>query len=224
MLSMRVKRFYMKTGRKLDFNGKEPIGFKKTKVECFNCHRRGHFTRDCRTARNPRNIGRDDGNAGYRERDNGKRHAREEDKKALVVHDGLGIYDWSYQVDEEATEFALVAFTSKPSSSNFERKKLRKANLEIVGKPDLVVMLEGLDKGYDRFQRLLSLLKIHGAGVSTKDANQKFLRSLPSAWSNISLIMRNNPGINNLDINDLYNNLKVYEADIKGSFRSSSNS
>nr|GFA15379.1 hypothetical protein [Tanacetum cinerariifolium] len=62
------------------------------------------------------------------------------------------------------------------------------------------------------------------AGVSTKDENQKFLRSLPSAWSNISLIIRNKPGIDNLDIDDLYNNLKVYEADIKGSSGSSSNS
>nr|GEY09339.1 retrovirus-related Pol polyprotein from transposon TNT 1-94 [Tanacetum cinerariifolium] len=83
---------------------------------------------------------------------------------------------------------------------------------------------EGLEKGYDRFQRLFSLLEIHEAGVFTKDANQKFLRSLPSAWINISLIMRNKPGIDTLDIDDLYNNLKVYEANIKGSFGSSSNS
>nr|GFA49762.1 ribonuclease H-like domain-containing protein [Tanacetum cinerariifolium] len=83
---------------------------------------------------------------------------------------------------------------------------------------------EGLDKGYDRFQRLLSLLQILRAYVSIEDVNQKFLRSLPSAWSNISLIMRNMPDIDNLDIDDLYNNLKVYEADIKGTTRSSSNS
>nr|GEY10638.1 hypothetical protein [Tanacetum cinerariifolium] len=43
MLSMRVKRLYKKTGRKLKFNRKEPVGFDKTKVECFNCHRRGHL-------------------------------------------------------------------------------------------------------------------------------------------------------------------------------------
>nr|GEU98718.1 hypothetical protein [Tanacetum cinerariifolium] len=83
---------------------------------------------------------------------------------------------------------------------------------------------EGLEKCYDRFQRLISLLEIHRACVSTEDANQKFIRSLPSAWSNISLIMRNKPDIENLDIDDLYNNLKVYEADIKGSSRSSFNS
>ncbi|GJZ14314.1 hypothetical protein Tco_0549544 [Tanacetum coccineum] len=51
---------------------------------------------------------------------------------------------------------------------------------------------EGLHKGYDRFQSLLSQLKIHGAGVSTEDANQKFLRSLPSAWSQV-LNMRTKP-------------------------------
>nr|GEX41258.1 hypothetical protein [Tanacetum cinerariifolium] len=87
-----------------------------------------------------------------------------------------------------------------------------------------ILKKEGLNKGYDRFQRLLSLLEINGAGVSTEDANQKFLRSLPSAWSNISLIMRNKLGIDNLDIDDLYTNLKVYEADIKGFSGSSLNS
>ncbi|GJX48383.1 hypothetical protein Tco_0273573 [Tanacetum coccineum] len=83
---------------------------------------------------------------------------------------------------------------------------------------------EGLHKGYDRFQSLLSQLEIHGAGVSTEDANQKFLRSLPSAWSQVSLIMRTKPGVDSLSFDDLYNNLRVFESDIKGSTASSSSS
>nr|GEY56761.1 putative ribonuclease H-like domain-containing protein [Tanacetum cinerariifolium] len=71
-----------------------------------------------KNVRNLGNRGRDDGNAGYKGRDNGKRHAREEDEKELVAQDGLGTYDWSYQLEEEATEFALMAFTSNPSSSS----------------------------------------------------------------------------------------------------------
>ncbi|GJV54503.1 putative ribonuclease H-like domain-containing protein [Tanacetum coccineum] len=43
MISMRMKKFYKKTGRKLQFDAKEPVGFDKTKVECYNCHKTGHI-------------------------------------------------------------------------------------------------------------------------------------------------------------------------------------
>ncbi|GJT00078.1 putative ribonuclease H-like domain-containing protein [Tanacetum coccineum] len=45
-------------------------------------------------------------------------------------------------------------------------------------------------------------LEAHGAEVSTEDANHKFLRSLPSAWSNLAMTMRTNPEIDNLSIDD----------------------
>ncbi|GKA35994.1 uncharacterized mitochondrial protein-like protein [Tanacetum coccineum] len=55
MLTMRVKRFLKKIGRNLNFNGKETVGFDKTNVECYNCHMRGHFARECRVTRNQGN-------------------------------------------------------------------------------------------------------------------------------------------------------------------------
>ncbi|GKE20727.1 ribonuclease H-like domain-containing protein [Tanacetum coccineum] len=67
----------------------------------------------------------------------------------------------------------------------------------------------GLDKTYDRFQKLISQLEIYGEVVSQKDANLKLLRSLPSAWNNNSLIMRNKCDLDTLSMDDLYNNLKV---------------
>nr|GEW84078.1 uncharacterized mitochondrial protein AtMg00810-like [Tanacetum cinerariifolium] len=82
---------------------------------------------------------------------------------------------------------------------------------------------EGLHKGYDRFQTLLSQLEIHGAGVLHKDANQKFLRSLPSSWSQVALIMRTKPGLDTLSFDDLYNNLRVFDCNVKGTTISSSN-
>ncbi|GKA37628.1 hypothetical protein Tco_0724193, partial [Tanacetum coccineum] len=68
---------------------------------------------------------------------------------------------------------------------------------------------EGLDKTYDRFQKLISQLEFHGEGISQEDANLKLLRSLPSARNNIALIMRNKSDLDTLSMDDLYNNLKV---------------
>ncbi|GJW79688.1 hypothetical protein Tco_0143663 [Tanacetum coccineum] len=67
-------------------------------------------------------------------------------------------------------------------------------------------------------------MEVHAAPVSKEDINQKFLRSLPPSWSQIALIMKNKPDIDQTDINDLYNNLRVYEDKMKRSSSSTSNS
>nr|GEX18820.1 hypothetical protein [Tanacetum cinerariifolium] len=60
-----------------------------------------------------------------------------------------------------------------------------------------------------KFQKLISQLEIHGESISQEDANLKLLRSLPLAWNNIALIMRNKSNLDTLIMDDLYNNLKV---------------
>nr|GEU33550.1 hypothetical protein [Tanacetum cinerariifolium] len=112
---------------------------------------------------------------------------------------------------------SLWAAINSRFGGNVESKKMKKNVLKQQFKNISVSDTEGLDKAYDRFQKLISLLEIHGVVVSSEDANQKFLRALPSSWNNIALIMRNKEGIDELDIDDLYNNLKVFEADIKAS-------
>nr|GFD02034.1 hypothetical protein [Tanacetum cinerariifolium] len=46
MLTMRAMRFLQKTGRNVGANGPTSMGFDMAKVECYNCHRKGHFARD----------------------------------------------------------------------------------------------------------------------------------------------------------------------------------
>ncbi|GJU28803.1 ribonuclease H-like domain-containing protein [Tanacetum coccineum] len=109
MLAIRARRFLKNTGRKFSVNGTKTIGFDKSKVDCYNCHKRGHFTRECRARRNQEN----------RNRENRRRVVPLETttSNALISCDGLGDYDWSDQAKEGPTNFALMAYSFISSNS-----------------------------------------------------------------------------------------------------------
>ncbi|GJY82324.1 ribonuclease H-like domain-containing protein, partial [Tanacetum coccineum] len=92
MLTMRARKFLNNTRRKLNVNGNKTIVFDKSKVECYNCHKMGHFAREYRAPRNQEN----------RNRKNTRRVVPVETttSNALISCDGLGDYDWSDQAEE----------------------------------------------------------------------------------------------------------------------------
>nr|GEV43323.1 hypothetical protein [Tanacetum cinerariifolium] len=109
MLTMRARSFLKRTGRNLGANGTNTIGFEMSKVKCYNCHIRGHFTRECRSPRDNRN------------KDTSRRTVLVEvsTSNALVSQcDAVGGYDWSFQAEEEPTNYALMAYASSGSSSS----------------------------------------------------------------------------------------------------------
>nr|GFA02863.1 hypothetical protein [Tanacetum cinerariifolium] len=88
MLTMRARKFLQKTGRNLGVNGPTSMGFDMAKVECYNSHRKGHFSRECRSPK---------------------------DSKRTTVAEPIFL---GSVVEEESTKFALMAFSSSSSNSS----------------------------------------------------------------------------------------------------------
>ncbi|GJU87149.1 zf-CCHC domain-containing protein [Tanacetum coccineum] len=74
---------------------------------------------------------------------------------------------------------------------NANSKKMQKAVFKQQFEAFTISSSEGLEKGYDRFQQLLS------------------------HWSNLAMTMRTKPDVDTLSIDDLYNNLRVFEQEIQ---------
>nr|GFC59402.1 hypothetical protein [Tanacetum cinerariifolium] len=112
MLTMRGRKFLQKTGINLGVNGPTSMGFDMAKVECYNCQRKGHFARECRSLKDTRRP-------AVAEPQRRSIPVETSTSNTLVSQcDATGSYDWSYQAEEEPTNFALMAFSSSSSNSS----------------------------------------------------------------------------------------------------------
>nr|GEX64295.1 hypothetical protein [Tanacetum cinerariifolium] len=105
LLSMRAKRYFQRTGKKITINGSDTAGYDKIKVECFTCHKMGHFARECRSPMSQENRPMN--------QDISRKTVIVEDtsSKVMVAIDGAG-FNWSYMADDEVpTNMALMAFS-----------------------------------------------------------------------------------------------------------------
>nr|GEV05642.1 reverse transcriptase [Tanacetum cinerariifolium] len=110
--NLKARRFLKNAERKLTINGNETIGFDMSKVECYNCHKREHFARECRAPRNQDNKNKESSSRSV--------YVETSTSIALVSCDGLGGYDWNEFVNKP------VVGNCKAMSSEEEPKVVRK--------------------------------------------------------------------------------------------------
>ncbi|GKD03980.1 ribonuclease H-like domain-containing protein, partial [Tanacetum coccineum] len=83
LLSVRAKKYYQKTGKKIFINSNDIARYDKSKVECYNCHKLGHFAKEYRASRSKEDQ--------FRNQDNTRKQGNKEDtSKAMLAIDGVG--------------------------------------------------------------------------------------------------------------------------------------
>ncbi|GJX14386.1 hypothetical protein Tco_0754015 [Tanacetum coccineum] len=80
-----------------------------------------------------------------------------------------------------------------------------------------------LDQTFDRLQKLVSQLELLDEKLSQKDVNKKLLRNLSPEWNTHAVVWMNKAYLDTMSMDDLYNNLNVYEPEVKGMLISSNN-
>nr|GEZ54010.1 ribonuclease H-like domain-containing protein [Tanacetum cinerariifolium] len=121
------------TGKKIYIQGTDVAGFNKLKVECFNCHKMGHFARECRAPRSQDRGRRDN----YIQGSKVEEHA----PKALMEIDGVG-WDWSFMANEEEdhalVESRLVEFKNQEVKY---REKIRGLEFKVEARANRIECL-----------------------------------------------------------------------------------
>nr|GEW68192.1 uncharacterized mitochondrial protein AtMg00810-like [Tanacetum cinerariifolium] len=192
--------------RILGANGLTSLGFDMSKVECYNCHRKGHFARECRSPKDSR------------------RNGAAEPQRRIILN------------GDSHVPTRVVKGVLQPVAPTTAEQKLARKN-EVKARGTLLMALP--DKHQLKFNShknaktlMKAIEKQFGGNTETKkvqktllkqqyknftDVNLKFLRSLPSEWKTHTLIWRNKADSEEQSLDDLFNSLKIYEAEVKHS-------
>ncbi|GJU56696.1 uncharacterized mitochondrial protein-like protein, partial [Tanacetum coccineum] len=118
----------------------------------------------------------------------------------------------------------LMEAIEKRYGGNKESKKVQKTLLKQQYENFAATSFEIIDQMFDRLKKIISQLEIQGEVIAQEDMNLKLLKSLPSNWKTHALIWRNKVETETISLDDLYNNLKIFESEIKGSTSINQNS
>ncbi|GJQ90116.1 retrovirus-related pol polyprotein from transposon TNT 1-94 [Tanacetum coccineum] len=118
------------------------------------------------------------------------------------------------QYNDAKTMYAAIKTRFRGNEAS---KKTQKALLKQQYENFNALSSESLDSIFNRLQKLVSRLVILGVIITPEDLNSKFLRSLPPEWNTHVVIWMNKANIETMSIDDLYNNFKIVEQEVKKS-------
>nr|GEV40081.1 ribonuclease H-like domain-containing protein [Tanacetum cinerariifolium] len=131
-----------------------------------------------------------------------------ENFEALSIHKNL--FSVIINGDSPVPTRVIKGVVQPVAPTTAEQRLARKNELKARGSSS-----ESLDQIHDRLRKLISQLEILKESLSQEDINLKFLKSLPTEWRTHTLIWRNKKDLEEQSLDDLFNSLKIYKAEVK---------
>nr|GEZ34192.1 hypothetical protein [Tanacetum cinerariifolium] len=229
LLSMRADRFWKKTWKKISIQGANVAGFDKSKVECFNCHKMGHFAREgleFKTESSDDYIeilkkelelikkakeGLDSKLTCFQ---TASKHLDSllESQRLDKNKEGLG---YSVVPPHPAQIYSLpkkdISWTSLPEFKDDTVTDYSRPAPTVESSPD---DWESIESYYHRFLKLMNDLKINKHFPEKIASNLKFLNNLQLEWSRHVTIVHQTKDLHTTDYTQLYDFLKYNQKEV----------
>ncbi|GJS20107.1 hypothetical protein Tco_0448739 [Tanacetum coccineum] len=185
-----------------------------TDLQCWNVVMKGNHARPTTTDSNGKIMYRDPVSA-----DEYLVLQRESKARSTLISALLDeqMSDFNHMIDAKDIWDAIKA----KFGSNEESRKLQKTMLKQAFAKFKMTLEEGLDKCYERMQKMLTQMNSLRIKPEQEEVNMCFLRALPESWRQVSLSLRARGGLDLLTFEDLYSKLKFLESDVRGYARPS---
>ncbi|KAJ9567313.1 hypothetical protein OSB04_003279 [Centaurea solstitialis] len=123
--------------------------------------------------------------------------------------------EYQHQFSTYTDAKSLLIALEKRFSGTKSTKRNQKAILKQQYENFIALKNESMTQTFDRFNKLIGELATVDVKMDKDDVNRKFLRSLGDEWTIYTVSFRQGDDLEDKELEDLYNDLRIFEAEVE---------